>query len=59
MNHGLTPNFEEIPSPDTLKNKSDDQQNKIKKILKSSKKNNEGPKNSSSVEKSIIEKIRK
>lgn len=56
----LPPNFEEIPSPDTIKKKSDDQQNKIKKILKSQKKkDNKGPNKSSSVEKSIIEKIRK
>lgn len=55
----LPPNFEEIPAPDTIINKEDNQKNKIKKILKSSQKENKIKTNSSSIEKSILEKIRK
>lgn len=55
----LPPNYEEIPTPDSILKKTDKEQDKIKSILKAPKKQS-GPKtNSSSVEQSILEKIRK
>ena len=55
----LPPDFNEIPEPGTiLKNKTLEDKDRIKKILKSQEKIN-SDKNSSSTENSIIEKIRK
>lgn len=54
----LPPNYEEIPSPDSISKKTDKEQNKIKSILKAPKKSG-SKSNSSSVEQSILEKIRK
>ena len=55
----LPPDYEEIPLPDTIKRTDENQKNKIQKILKVPKKENNISSNSSSVEKSILEKIRK
>jgi len=55
----LPPNYEEIPAPDTMINKDQNQEDKIKKILKAPKKQKQNSNNSSSIETSIIEKIRK
>jgi len=55
----LPPDFNEIPEPGTIfKNKTLEDKDRIKKILKSQEKNNSNE-NSSSTENSIIEKIRK
>ena len=53
----LPPNFEEIPEPGTIRKEKDNEQEKIKKILKVPSKipNN----NSSSVEDAILKEIRK
>lgn len=51
------PNYEVVPSPDSISNK-DEQKNKIQKILNTSKRNKKISNNSSNVEKSILEKIR-
>ena len=55
----LPPNYEEIPKPDSIKKKTDNNQNKIKSILKTQKKDKKKTKNSLSIEKSILEKINK
>jgi predicted small lipoprotein YifL len=55
----LPPNYEEIPKPDTIKKKTENNQNKIKSILKTPKKEKKKSINSSSIEKSILEKINK
>ena len=55
----LPPNYEEIPKPDTIKKKTDNNQNKIKSILKTQKKDKKKSTNSLSIEKSILEKINK
>ena len=55
----LPPNYEEIPKPDTIKNKTENNQNKIKSILKTQKKEKKKSKNSLSIEESILEKINK
>ena len=55
----MPPNYEEIPAPDTMINKDQNQEDKIKKILKAPKKQKQNSNNSSSIETSIIEKIRK
>ena len=54
----LPPNYEELPTPGSIKETNENQEEKIKKILKASdiQKTN---KSSSSVEKSILNKIRK
>ena len=54
----LPPNYEELPIPGSIKEVNENQEEKIKKILKASEiqKTN---KSSSSVEKSILNKIRK
>ena len=54
----LPPNYEEIPSPDSILKKTDKEQNKIKSILKAPKKKGGAKSSSSSVEQSILEKIR-
>lgn len=52
------PNYEVVPSPDSISNKDEEQKNKIQKILNTSKRNKKNSNNSSTVEKSILEKIR-
>lgn len=53
----LPPNYEVIPKPDTIKQKADNEEEKIKKILKSPKSMKKNSNKSSSLEKSILEKI--
>ena len=55
----LPPNYEEIPKPDSIKKKTENNQNKIKSILKTQKKEKKKSTNSLSIEKSILEKINK
>jgi len=55
----LPPNYEEIPKPDTIKKKTENNQNKIKSILKTPEKEKKKSINSLSIEKSILEKINK
>ena len=55
----LPPNYEEIPKPDTIKKKTENNQNKIKSILKTQKKEKKKSTNYLSIEKSILEKINK
>tara|TARA_B100001057_G_scaffold243201_1_gene243546 strand:- start:654 stop:959 length:306 start_codon:yes stop_codon:yes gene_type:complete len=54
----LPPNYEEIPEPGSIKKKKEKEEDKIKKLLKTSE---EGKSNSvtSSTEQSILNKIRK
>ena len=54
----LPPNYEELPIPGSIKESKENQEEKIKKILKASE-IQETKKSSSSVEKSILNKIRK
>ena len=56
----LPPDFEEIPEPDTKIIKKENPQEKIKKMLKtSSNQKTKSTQNSKSLEKSILEKIKK
>jgi hypothetical protein len=55
----LPPNYEEIPKPDSIKKKTENNQNKIKSILKTQKKEKKKSTNYLSIEKSILEKINK
>ncbi len=55
----LPPNYEEIPEPDTIKKKTENDQNKIQKILKAPQKEKKTSTSSSSIENSILEKIKK
>ena len=55
----LPPNYEEIPKPDSIKKKTENNQNKIKSILKTQKKEKKKSTNPLSIEKSILEKINK
>jgi predicted small lipoprotein YifL len=55
----LPPDFKKIPEPETLIKKEENQKDKIKKILKAPKKDTKIKTNSSSVEQSILNKIRK
>ena len=54
----LPPDNDKIPEPGTLKEKKIDDQEKLKKILKAPSKNINNN-NSSSIEKSIVDKIKK
>ena len=54
----LPPNYEEIPMPDTLNNRKENEGDKIKKILKAPKIETKKNK-SSSTEKLILDKIKK
>ena len=54
----LPPEFDKIPEPGSIKNRNINEKENIKKILKAPKENIKG-KNSSNIEKSIIEKIQK
>ena len=55
----LPPDYEKIPEPGSLKNKSIDEKEQIQKILKVPKEDTSSINKSKSVENSIIEKIRK
>ena len=55
----LPPNFEEIPEPGTKSKKKKDEQDDIKKILKAPKDDQFIENNSSSIEDSILNRIRK
>ncbi len=55
----LPPDYEKIPEPGTKKDLQINDKDKIKKILKASEKEESGGNRSTSIEKSIIEKIRK
>ncbi len=54
----LPPDLKEIPEPDSINKQDQNNKDGIKKILKIPKKNNNSKSKSSSVEKSILEKIR-
>ena len=54
----LPPDLKEIPEPDSIYKQDQNNKDGIKKILKIPKKKNNSKSNSSSVEKSILEKIR-
>ena len=54
----LPPNYEKIPEPGTMSQENNNEEDKIKKILKSPEKTSP-TKSSSSVEQSILNKIRK
>ena len=55
----MPPNFEEIPKPGTKSSNQDNDEEKIKKILKVPKTESKSNSNSKSVEESILKKIRK
>ncbi len=55
----LPPNYEEIPKPGTKSNNQDNEEEKIKKILKVPKTEGTTNSNSKSVEESILKRIRK
>ena len=55
----LPPNFEEIPEPGSIDKKKENEEEKIKKILKAPKSDNISGDNSSSIEESILNRIRK
>ena len=55
----LHPNYEEIPKPGTILGKQKNSEEKIKNILKAPKVENSKTKPSSSVEESILNRIRK
>ncbi len=54
----LPPDLKEIPEPDSINKQDQNNKDGIKKILKIPKKNKNSKSQSSSVEKSILEKIR-
>ncbi len=54
----LPPNYEKIPEPGSIEQKKDNEEDKIKKILKAPK-TKDVSKKSSSVEQSILNEIRK
>ena len=54
----LPPNYNEIPEPDSLKKQEIGEDEKIKKILKSSTSTKKNKKGITSVEKKIIDKIK-
>ena len=55
----LPPNFEEIPEPGSISKKNEDEDEKIKKIIKAPKTNSSLKSKSSSLEESILNRIRK
>jgi hypothetical protein len=55
----LPPNYEEVPRPGSKPVKNEDEENKIKKILKAPKTDSIQNNKSKSVEESILKKIRK
>ena len=54
----MPPNYEKIPEPGSIEQKKDNEEDKIKKILKAPK-TKDVSKKSSSVEQSILNEIRK
>ena len=54
----LPPNYNELPEPGVKKSSASKEDNKIKKILKTTENTTANNKKSSSVESSILEKIR-
>lgn len=55
----LPPNFEDLPEPGSKKQNKENEEEKIKKILKAPKDSNNSMSKPSSVEKSILNRIRK
>ena len=55
----LPPNYDKIPEPGSSNKKQSSDKDKIRKILKTSEADQAGTSQSSSIEKSIIDKIRK
>ena len=55
----IPPNFEKVPEPGSLKEKKENEEEKIKKILKAPKKEIKSKNKPSSLEDSILTKIRK
>ena len=55
----LPPNFEDLPEPGSKTQNKENEEEKIKKILKAPKDNNTSMSKPSSVEKSILNRIRK
>ena len=55
----LPPDFEKIPEPGSISKTKEDEDEKIKKILKVPKTDNTNKKKSSSIEESILDRIRK
>tara|TARA_X000000950_G_C13678166_1_gene562824 strand:- start:506 stop:814 length:309 start_codon:yes stop_codon:yes gene_type:complete len=55
----LPPNFEEIPEPGSISKKNENEDEKIKKIIKAPKTNSSLKSKSSSLEESILNRIRK
>lgn len=55
----LPPNYEEIPEPGSISETKRDKENNLKKILKGPKTNSISTNKSSSVEESILNRIRK
>ena len=55
----LPPSFEEVPEPGTITKKNKDEEEKIREILKSPKKESNQNNKSSSLEESILKSIRK
>ena len=55
----LPPNFEEIPEPGSISKKNENEDEKIKKIIKAPKTNSSVKSKSSSLEESILNRIRK
>ena len=55
----LPPDFEKIPEPGSISKTKEDENEKIKKILKAPKTDNINKKKSSSIEESILDRIRK
>tara|TARA_Y200000002_G_scaffold337353_1_gene306055 strand:+ start:337 stop:645 length:309 start_codon:yes stop_codon:yes gene_type:complete len=55
----LPPNFEEIPEPGSISKRNENEDEKIKKIIKAPKVNSSLKSKSSSLEESILNRIRK
>jgi hypothetical protein len=55
----LPPDYSEIPRPESLPNKKKNDEEKIRKILKAPNENIKNRNTSSTIEKSILDKIRK
>ena len=55
----LPPDFEKIPEPGSISQKEEDEDEKIKKILKAPKRDNNSKKETSTIEESILDRIRK
>ena len=55
----LPPNYNEIPEPGSVTNKKKDDEDKIKKILRATNKENTNKDKPSTIEESILKRIRK